>query len=229
MRLTKSAQWETAKLHAGDAACRPDQPTQSTERMRERKERVCVCASVAMCEIVQGALLWVPSAGVLEDGSRHASFCVASGTAGLIQTATPRFLPSRLCYCLLLMWKEARSLVKPLAAPGLLECMSEHEALPGKQEAPDSLTEQAVQRAQALAALPRCAHLACTNLAGASEAQLRMRLCSACRVSRYCSAACQLADWRAGHKRVCAALAAAQAAEEPSSPRGAEGQGTEAA
>ncbi len=119
--------------------------------------------------------------------------------------------------------------MQPLADPRLLIWLdAEQDALTGGHEAADSPTEQAaaVQNALALAALPLCAHLACTNLAGVSEAQLRMRMCSACRVSRYCSAACQLTDWRAGHKRVCAALAAAQAAGELVSPLGAEGQDT---
>lgn len=112
--------------------------------------------------------------------------------AGLTETALPHCLPSRLRRCLLLLWEEARSLVHPLADPGLLEWIeAEHNALAGKQEAADSPSWEAaaVQHAQALASLPRCAHLACTSLAGSSEAQLHLLGCSACRVARYCSAA----------------------------------------
>ena len=69
----------------------------------------------------------------------------------------------------------------------------------------------ALDRARALATL-RCANVRCRNLAGAAEADVRGRKCSGCFVVRYCGAACQQADWRAGHKRVCASLKAERAA-----------------
>ena len=37
---------------------------------------------------------------------------------------------------------------------------------------------------------------------------LPLGTCSACRAVWYCGTACSHADWRAGHKRVCKALAA---------------------
>ena len=46
----------------------------------------------------------------------------------------------------------------------------------------------------------------CRNLSGASEAGLRTLLCSGCNAARYCSAACQKAAWRAGHKGACQRL-----------------------
>lgn len=70
------------------------------------------------------------------------------------------------------------------------------------------LRQTAEQRAMAdewaLATL-RCAHLACTSLAGGSEAGLRSKRCSACRVVRYCCEHCQAADWHR-HRSVCRLL-----------------------
>jgi len=51
----------------------------------------------------------------------------------------------------------------------------------------------------------------CRNLSGASEAGLRTLLCSGCNAARYCSAACQKAAWRAGHKGACQRLQQARA------------------
>ncbi len=48
----------------------------------------------------------------------------------------------------------------------------------------------------------------CHNLSGASEAGLRLRLCSGCNTARYCSEACQRVAWRAGHKGACRRLRA---------------------
>jgi hypothetical protein len=44
------------------------------------------------------------------------------------------------------------------------------------------------------------------NLSGATEAGLRLQLCSGCSIARYCSQACQRVAWRAGHKGVCRRL-----------------------
>jgi hypothetical protein len=60
----------------------------------------------------------------------------------------------------------------------------------------------------AAAPLPvTCNNPSCENLAGASEAAAASKVCSGCRC-RYCSAACQTADWRR-HKRACRRMAAA--------------------
>jgi hypothetical protein len=59
-----------------------------------------------------------------------------------------------------------------------------------------------------------CNNPACSNLCGASEAQLvggRSCICAGCLTARYCGRACQRAVWRQ-HKPVCKALAAAAAA-----------------
>lgn len=91
----------------------------------------------------------------------------------------------------------------------------------------DSLRWQAYSLAQALhqmqrsqptehhaahaASQRRCAYLRCASLGG------RARYCTGCRVSRYCSRADQLADWRAGHRHACCMLvkfAAEESAEQ---------------
>ena len=58
-------------------------------------------------------------------------------------------------------------------------------------------------------ALRACANPMCTNTAGSSEARLRGRRCSRCRVTRFCSTECAAAAWGL-HRWVCGVLAAAQ-------------------
>ena len=57
-----------------------------------------------------------------------------------------------------------------------------------------------------------CAFLGCSNLGlegGPAAGQGRGSLkCAGCRAAWYCGEACSHADWRAGHKRICKALAA---------------------
>ncbi|KAG2495879.1 hypothetical protein HYH03_006117 [Edaphochlamys debaryana] len=50
---------------------------------------------------------------------------------------------------------------------------------------------------------PACANPACANLAGDSEAGLRLRQCGACGRASYCSREGQTAHWRSGHKEAC--------------------------
>ncbi|KAL4444240.1 hypothetical protein ABPG75_011977 [Micractinium tetrahymenae] len=69
--------------------------------------------------------------------------------------------------------------------------------------------EEAAASEAALAAARRCANMGCTNLAGASDAQLSTKRCSRCRHLRYCSAACSAADWRR-HRAFCRSPAAAE-------------------
>jgi hypothetical protein len=52
-----------------------------------------------------------------------------------------------------------------------------------------------------------CNNPGCENMAGVSEAGAARKVCAGCRC-RYCSAACQTADWRR-HKRACKCMAAA--------------------
>jgi hypothetical protein len=63
----------------------------------------------------------------------------------------------------------------------------------------------AVQKVRALGTL-RCANLGCPNMSAASEAQLQSKLCSGCRVVRFCSEGCSQAAWRQ-HKVACKLLA----------------------
>jgi hypothetical protein len=60
-----------------------------------------------------------------------------------------------------------------------------------------------------------CAYLRCAQLGAqgglvAGEG-VGCKRCSGCRTAWYCGEACQHADWRAGHNKVCKALAGAQA------------------
>ena len=64
--------------------------------------------------------------------------------------------------------------------------------------------ELALRRARALA-LRTCANPACTQLAGDSEAALKGRRCSGCRLVRYCCEGCSKQDWQK-HKRACRLL-----------------------
>ena len=45
----------------------------------------------------------------------------------------------------------------------------------------------------------------CPNLAGASEAELKLYACSKCATARYCRQACQTAAWKA-HRAACKRL-----------------------
>jgi hypothetical protein len=59
---------------------------------------------------------------------------------------------------------------------------------------------------------PGCSNPRCCCMEGINEAAMKTQVCAGCRGVRYCSAACQKAHWKAGHKEVCkAAQAAAKA------------------
>jgi hypothetical protein len=77
---------------------------------------------------------------------------------------------------------------------------------------PEPRAAARLELAQA-AATHCCAYLRCAQLGtqggpAAGEGAGSKR-CSGCHVAWYCGAACQHADWRAGHSKVCKALAAA--------------------
>jgi hypothetical protein len=75
----------------------------------------------------------------------------------------------------------------------------------------DKLHADALQLCRAVVAaapLPLvCNNLRCGNLAGSSETKAAVKMCAGCRC-RYCSAACQEADWR-HHRSACKAMVAA--------------------
>ncbi|KAL4439838.1 hypothetical protein ABPG75_002839 [Micractinium tetrahymenae] len=76
--------------------------------------------------------------------------------------------------------------------------------------APEQQQAAQLELAQAAAARASCAHLACPNVGATGR---RGKLCTGCRVARYCSRACSVADWRAEHRTACRLLAAAREAE----------------
>lgn len=98
-----------------------------------------------------------------------------------------------------------------------LRCAAEvGAALRRYQQLPEQQTAAQVQLALA-AATRGCSNLACANLESSRARELEEgkpnQLCSACKVARYCCAACQAEDWRrGGHRRVCRLLKAARAA-----------------
>ena len=77
----------------------------------------------------------------------------------------------------------------------------EQDAAPERQQAAQ------LELAQAAAARASCAHLACPNLEATGR---RGKLCTGCRVARYCCRDCSVADWRAGHHAACRLLAGAR-------------------
>jgi hypothetical protein len=90
---------------------------------------------------------------------------------------------------------------------------SDTDGAGSSQQQPDisQLYADALQLCRALVAaapLPLvCNNPGCDNLEGASEAAVASKMCAGCRC-RYCSAACQAADWRR-HRKGCKAMAAA--------------------
>jgi hypothetical protein len=94
--------------------------------------------------------------------------------------------------------------LKPLLRPAddLAALVHQHWQLPEQAAALQ------VERTQA-AATRSCAYACCANLGGGDGG----KLCSGCRVARYCGAECSHADWRqGGHRRVCKALSGDPAA-----------------
>jgi hypothetical protein len=59
------------------------------------------------------------------------------------------------------------------------------------------------------AGTPGCSYPGCCNLAGRSESELPLQVCTKCRGARYCGREHQVAHWNAGHKEVCKAAKAA--------------------
>ena len=69
----------------------------------------------------------------------------------------------------------------------------------------DGSTVDAAPVPAALKAFGRhmCWYPECPTFSGASEADVPMERCSACKEARYCGRPCQVAHWRAGHKQGC--------------------------
>jgi hypothetical protein len=87
----------------------------------------------------------------------------------------------------------------------------------GSADQPDGVLAAIKDLGETLCSLPfsrACNYAACTNLSGASEAQLvqgRSHKCSGCHTARYCGKECQAKHWKE-HRPVCKALAKAAAA-----------------
>ncbi|KXZ48057.1 hypothetical protein GPECTOR_30g152 [Gonium pectorale] len=74
--------------------------------------------------------------------------------------------------------------------------------------------------AEVRGALRTCAHPACPNLEGDSEADQKLLVCRLCRAVGYCGQACQRAHWKESHKKACARIHDA-----PAVPAAAAGMG----
>jgi hypothetical protein len=91
-------------------------------------------------------------------------------------------------------------------AEALAQLLWQHWQQPEQQAA--ARLELAQAAATHCCAYLRCAQLGTQGGPAAGEGAGSKR-CSGCHVAWYCGAACQHADWRAGHSKVCKALAAA--------------------
>ncbi|KAL4422343.1 hypothetical protein ABPG75_008540 [Micractinium tetrahymenae] len=93
------------------------------------------------------------------------------------------------------------------AAAALAAALQEHWQRPEQQQAAQ------LEQELALCSL-RCANLRCPSVGfAAAEEGRSTKRCAGCRGPAYCSAACQRAAWKGGHRHMCSALAAALAAE----------------
>ncbi len=118
-----------------------------------------------------------------------------------------------------------RDFLEEMAAAGSpgreLELADAYDALADEFEAAEGDLQEAFERdeapvtraanARAVAQHFGCGNLSCARTAGLSRADAKALFPaqrSRCLIARYCSAECQTADSRAGHKHVCRALAA---------------------
>ncbi|EFN59810.1 hypothetical protein CHLNCDRAFT_133543 [Chlorella variabilis] len=114
-------------------------------------------------------------------------------------------------------WAEAQRGGQPLPLAGRAE-LYQREAMPAAIELgallqqywslPEQVAAAELKLAEIAACRP-CAHLRCPRL-DTTSGDSRNKLCAGCRAVRFCSPACSKAAWKAGHKRVCGALAAKQ-------------------
>ncbi|KAL4444211.1 hypothetical protein ABPG75_011948 [Micractinium tetrahymenae] len=107
----------------------------------------------------------------------------------------------RLLLCIRLLRAEGAARLLPVTGPEMLRWWRENLSRTVTRLAQQEGEEAAASEA-ALAAARRCANMGCTNLAGASDAELPTKRCSRCLLLRYCSPACQAADWQR-HRACC--------------------------
>lgn len=87
-------------------------------------------------------------------------------------------------------------------------------AMAASDQDPAQAAALALEVAEALATR-RCAHPCCVTIVGAREAAApRGKLCSGCRLVRYCGPRCQKADWLA-HRAACRVVASRRPAAAP--------------
>lgn len=104
----------------------------------------------------------------------------------------------------LLGWRQqvgqllAAGLAVPPSVPELLD-QAEFALL---EQRLDPTDESALAELELALGQLQCANLRCPNVAGCSEAEQQGKRCARCGMVRYCSAACQRADWKR-HKRAC--------------------------
>lgn len=96
------------------------------------------------------------------------------------------------------LWRKLRKEVTELLEAALVK-----EAAAAEEASPTYQGDLAVEVAEALATRS-CAHVGCTTITGQAAKPRRMP-CSGCALVRYCSKACQVADWPA-HKPACREL-----------------------
>ncbi|KAL4421386.1 hypothetical protein ABPG75_010677 [Micractinium tetrahymenae] len=137
-------------------------------------------------------------------GSMASSSCHRSGTTGAARQLTEQGVLAALA-------RRLRSPTSRSVLPPLLERLLP----PGEKAAGEAAAPLAVPAAAAVFQAHALAHRACGNLLcsslagiGAELPRLHGRRCAGCRVVRYCSLGCQVADWQS-HKPACRALAAA--------------------
>ena len=90
-----------------------------------------------------------------------------------------------------------------ISAPRLLPSASPLTPSASSQQATAASTMQPPARLKPFGR-HMCWYPECPTFSGASEADLAMERCSACKQARYCGRPCQVAHWKAGHKQECA-------------------------
>lgn len=155
-------------------------------------------------------LLPAPGPGQSDDSSEAEAIDAADAAAGdeqLLASALSKLLPY-------LFGSDAA------AAQQLLEWLLPHA--PGQEPAGRLPADVAVVGARALACRTACAYVGCTQVLEERKPPRGSR-CSGCRLLRFCSDECRIADWASRpigiHRAACKALAAQRAAAAAGAPK----------
>ncbi|KAK7028622.1 hypothetical protein R3P38DRAFT_2937525 [Favolaschia claudopus] len=131
-------------------------------------------------------------------------------------------IPSTVYYSVLAQLRESLTQVDGLDVPTIfpLERVA-HELPPA--EVWEMLTELVAYRLEHIdkyATGIREVIMACHNVQCAeAKAKSALKVCSGCKISRYCSKECQAADWHDGHRQVCPILSSRRKADASMSAR----------